>query len=282
MLVLACSTRSGGGRGTPRFDGSIADSGSDGGVVRSDSGPRPDAGPVEDEVLVYAHSAGTLFAFDPRALTVTPIGAFRLPDGSQAPQMTDLAVDSAGMIFTCGRTALYRVDATTAVATHVADFDLPTGVEFNGLTFLPAGALDPASEVLVGATDAGDYYRVDPATGATTLLGTYSNGYVSSGDIVSVEGAGTFATVKRDDLTTDLLVRLDPRTGTATRIGEGIGYSRLFGLGYWRSRLFAFHADGQLVEIDILTGQGTLVSTTTGTDQFWGAGVTTLAPVGPI
>lgn len=283
---LACSTRNGGGMpgfdvdGGAREDAGASDAGRDGSAA-VDAGTPTDAGVPTDDVIVWAHSARTLFAFDPRELVVSSVGDFILVDGTDAPVMTDLAVDSAGTLYACSRTALWRVDTESARATHLVDMALPTDVELNGLTFLPAGSLDAGDETLVGATDSGDYYRIDPETGATDHLGTYSNGYVSSGDIVSVEGAGTFATVKRDDLASDLLVRLDPRTGTATRIGEGIGFQRLFGLGYWRSRLFAFSADGALVEIDIETGIGSVVTDATGTDQFWGAGVTTLAPVGP-
>ena len=253
----------------------------DAGPMFPDAGPAIDAGTPEDDVIVWAHSADTLFALNPRTLTVTPVGMFSFADGGVVPGMTDLAVNKSGEIFTCSRTDLYRVDPRTAVTTHIAALGLESGVQFNGMTFLPEGVIDAEAETLVGATDAGDYYRVDPVTGTTTRLGTYSNGYLSSGDIVSVVGAGTFATVKRDDLTTDLLVRLDPATGTATRIGDGIGYRRIFGVGYWRSRLYGFVADGTLVEINIETGVGTPVDGETGSDQFWGAGVTTRAPVAP-
>lgn len=239
---------------------------------------------LEGEVVVWAHSRDTLYSFEPRELRVTAIGQFTTPNGEDDLQITDLAVTKDNVIYACSKIALYRVDGETAVATHVADFDLPEGVSFNGLTFLPEGVVDDDAETLVGATDdgeAGAYYRVDTETGATRELGRYSNGYRSSGDIVSVEGAGTYATVKREDLDTDLLVRIDPETGNATRIGDGIGFRRIFGLGYFRSHLYGFDADGTLIDIDPMTGVGEAVGTSTGTNEFWGAGVTTLAPVGP-
>jgi hypothetical protein len=79
----------------------------------------------------------------------------------------------------------------------------------------------------------------------------------------------------------DILVELTPETGMAVPIGTGTGFGSLFGLGYWRNRLYAFSNSGQLVEINIDTGAGTLLTDMTGADQFWGAGVTTLAPTGP-
>ncbi len=246
--------------------------------------PPVDAPPLMGEVLVYAHSKSTLFSFDPRSLRVASLGEFYDADHDEEPEITDIAITKDGEIYGCSRDALYRIDDENAASKRLAEFDLPEGVSFNGLTFVPMGELENDRETLVGATDDGEdgtYYRIDLETGATREIGRYSNGYRSSGDIVSVEGAGTFATVKRDDLDTDLLVRIDLTTGRATRIGDGIGYRRIFGLAYFRDRLYGFVADGTLVQIDLDTGVGDEVSTTTGTMQFWGAGVTTLAPVGP-
>ena len=250
-------------------------------VPQRDAEVWPDAGIVDDEVIVWAHSAETLYGFDPRTNTVSTVGDFMDPDGVPVVTVTDLAVDRDGRVLVCDYTSLYEVDPETALATHVADFPLNKGVRFFGLTFLPVGVLDADQETLVGATSTGEYYRLDPDTGAVNLLGQFSDGYVLSGDIVSVAGAGTFATVKRADIDTDVLVELDPETGEVTPIGSEIGFVSLFGLGYWRSRLFGFSSHGELVEIDIDRGTGELVTDQTGTDQFWGAGVTTIAPVGP-
>lgn len=241
----------------------------------------PDAGIVDDEVMVWAHSAQTLYEFDPRSETVTAIADFAAPNGDPLDDMTDLAVDRDGRMLTCSNLALFSVDPETAVATEIAVFPIDEGVRFYGLTFLPEGVLDVDQETLVGATSAGEYFRIDPDTGSSELLGQFSDGYVLSGDIVSVVGAGTFATVKRDDIDSDVLVDLDPSTGEVTPIGGPIGFVSLFGLGYWRSRLYGFSSRGELVQIDIDRGTGSLVTDQTGADQFWGAGVTTIAPVGP-
>ncbi|MCA9601897.1 MAG: hypothetical protein KC417_07735, partial [Myxococcales bacterium] len=57
------------------------------------------------------------------------------------------------------------------------------------------------------------------------------------------------------------------------------GYARIYGLGYWGAALYGFTADGTLIAIDTDTAKATVVSVTTGADEFWGAGVTTQAPV---
>ena len=72
-------------------------------------------------------------------------------------------------------------------------------------------------------------------------------------------------------------------TSTVTVIGATRSatedFRSLFGLGYWGRDLFGFTNSGQLLRIDRMTGTSEVVSTTTGTSQFWGAGVTTIVPV---
>lgn len=237
--------------------------------------------PVTDSVLVWANSPTALFSFDPRTNQVRTVGNFSVEGAPPTPlEITDLAVNAQGEVWAISFQSLYRVNTQTATLTWVAHF---ADFGFNALTFVPAGVLDPARETLV-AVSVLDYYRVDTQTGAATRIGSYGGGFSSSGDLVSIANAGTFATANSPDpwATSDVLVRIDLATGQVTPIGAGIGFDFLYGLGYWRSRLFGFSDSGQLVEINIQTGVGTVVTPNTGTTQFWGAGVTTVAPVGPI
>lgn len=280
LLFLFSACKPGGGDDDDDdVDASLADAASDSGGA--DAHVMYDAGLVEDDVLVWAHSADTLYSFDPRTDLVATIGQFRTAEGDLAAQMTDLAVNGDGELYTCSNDALFSVDPETARTTRIITFDVAVDVRFYGLTFLPEGVLDPAAETLVGATSNGEYYRIDESTGEAELIGRFSDDYGLSGDIVSVEGAGTYATVKRDDLDTDVLVQLDPETGQVDPVGTGIGFTNLFGLAYFRQRLYGFSSRGELILIDIDTGEGSIVTDQTGSDQFWGAGVTTIAPTGP-
>jgi hypothetical protein len=251
---------------------------------------RPDAaddGPDISSVLIYAHSADTLYSFSAYTLTVTEIGPFELPDGTPAPFMFDLAVNLAGDVYTSSDTSLYRCDPATARVTLVGEFGLAADEELYALTFLPEGVLRSDRETMIGATNAGAYYEVDVATAEASYLGQYPDGWLSSGDIVSIVGLGTYATLKRYDYPCDVLAEMTFRSDgsvSARVIGpidnpEGEQFSELFGLGYWGRSLYGFSNSGQLVEINRNTALGTLVATATGTDQFWGAGVTTIAPI---
>jgi hypothetical protein len=284
-LAAGCSRRSGGDRGG---DSGPSDAGTPDAAAPDtsfDAGPRPDGGPALEEVVIYAHSRDTLYSFSPYTLTVVEVGVFRNPDGSQAPFMLDLAVDSEGVVYTTSDASLYEVDPETADVTQIGEYDLG-GDRLFALSFLARDELRADYEALVGAANSGAYYEVDRASVATTYLGQYPDGWSSSGDIVSVAGLGTFATVRRSDFPSDVLVQiLFASDGTSTVVvkgpirGGGSDFTQLFGLGYWGRVLYAFSNDGQLIEVDRDTGAGSLVSTETGTTQFWGAGVTTRVPV---
>lgn len=102
-------------------------------------------------------------------------------------------------------------------------------------------------------------------------------GFVSSGDIVAVTGFGIVATVTGSG--GDVLVRLAPGTFAATPIGTTTGFTGLWGVGYWRDRVFGFSSGGSFVGIDTTTGQGTLIGNNG--IAWWGAAVTTAAPIIP-
>ena len=281
LALVAC-----GADDTPRF---VADSGVRRDAGALDAGPatypdvqaidvgRPDVPPRLDDVRVYAHTADSLYAIDPRSFTVTRVGDFIWPDGPS--QMTDLAINATGEAWGITFTSLYRVDLATARCTFVAPF---AGAQFNGLSFIPGGELEPG-EVLVAANRDGAYVRVDPATGVIRQLGLYGADTGSSGDLVSVAGGGTFATivdlnVGPGEEPVEYLARIDPTNGRATRIGP-TGVTRTWGVGYWRSRVYGFTEGGAVVTLDITTGRATEVARNN--VAWWGAAVTTIAPVAP-
>ncbi len=234
-----------------------------------------DGGGQAGESVIFAHTGPTLFRIDADTLELSEVGDFQWPAGINGDAITDIAIDGDGKITAVSNTRVYSVDSSTAAATLLST--LEAGHQFNALSWLPAGTIPGTSgEVLIGAAGDGSFWRIDPSTGAATLQGTYGNGYKSSGDLVSIEGAGTFATVK--DGTMERLVRLDPVTGATTPVGGPLAFTKIFGLAYWKGQLYGFTAGGALVVIDPTSGGSSLQQMTPGM-VWYGAGVTTQAPI---
>ncbi len=265
LLLAACGPTNG------MNGGGNGDGGSSGGGA--DANPNSaDARPPVLQASVYAHSSSTLYKVDPNTLAVTMVAPFGWPSGSDT--MTDIAIDKDGNMVGVSFTNVYAVDKDTAACRLLAP--LQSGLQFNGLSFVPGIGPDPnGPERLVGATTTGEVYQIDPNTGASTQVGAYGGNYGSSGDIVSVRGFGTVATVTNGG-STDILARLDPTTFAATPIGD-TGYTQIWGVGFWENKVFGFTDTQKFVLIDTNTGAATEVDTANVT--WWGAAVTTSAPV---
>jgi hypothetical protein len=130
-------------------------------------------------------------------------------------------------------------------------------------------------DVLVGTQNSdGKVFRIDPMTGGATQVGDMG-AYMSSGDMVAVAGFGTVQTVTSTN--GDQLVRLAQQTFSATPIGNGTGFSQIWGVAYFKGKVYGFTNGGAFVLIDANTGAGTMVSNNG--IAWWGAAVTTIAPV---
>jgi hypothetical protein len=240
-------------------------------VLDDMGGAITDFPPPYDNAVVYAHSASQLYKIDPDSLSITLIGTFNFPVFGE--QMTDIAVDPTGKMVGISFNNVYSIDTANAACTHLAALDR----QLNGLSFLPTTADPLGPTKLVGAAkDDGSFYEIDPMTGKSKVIGAYGNTITSSGDIVSVTGFGTVATVRQGASGNDFLARIDPATGAATLIGD-VGRVNVWGLGFWKGRVFGFSSVQGFMTIDPTTGKGTTVP---GGDtvSWYGAGVTTSAP----
>jgi len=255
----------------PSVQGGDDTGGDDGGDDAPDA--NPSIGPAEN-AAVFAHSSDELYKVDPETFTVSLVAPFTWP--GFADSMTDIAIDKDGLMIGISYTRVYRIDATTAACTL-----LSSNLQgmFNGLSFVPAGQVGfpEGPDVLVGSRNTdGKIFSIDPMTGAVTQVGDMGHGYVSSGDIVSVNGFGTVATVG-GTTGNDTLVRLAPVTFDATPIGSDTGYGDLWGIGFWEGQVFGFAESGQFVLVNTTTGVGAYQETSA--PRWWGAAVTTSAPI---
>ncbi len=224
---------------------------------------------------IYAHSYTDLYTIDPRTTAVVHVGAFGWPTGMEQEMMTDLAVDMNDKVTGISFDAVFDVDPKTAAATYLA----PLTASFNGLSYVPASELgQTGDDVLVGTALDGTVWRIDPTTGASTQIGSFGGGWISSGDLVSVKGFGTVATVNASDPDAiDYLARVDfMNGGKVTPIGS-TGMYDVWGLGFWGGKVYGFVATDEIVELDLVSGAATTL--TKGPMNWCGAGVTTLAPI---
>lgn len=283
------------------YDGDT-DSSDGGGDADSDTDADADGDfemPPQD-VLIYAHSADTLYGFSASRNEVVSSVPFVLSDGTAAPHMVDLAVNAAGEIYTSGDDELFTVDPVTGETVPVgvlrnSDGQLlnrDLGLRLYALTFVPRSLFPDAetTEVLIGAANEGECFIVDPATALCRALGSYPAAWRSSGDLVSVEGLGTtFATLREEggeyedpDYLAEITFlpggRIELSAPQPIRAGDR-AFVQIFGLGYWGRSLYGFSNSGELVEIDRDSAVGSLATEDTGASQFWGAGVTTQVPV---
>jgi len=241
---------------------------------------------------VYAHSELTLYRFNPVAGDFVTVGNFNCLEGTEGVAfMMDIAIDRAGnMVGTAAMSEhtvitgrLVSIDKMTAACAV-----LRTGSYPNSLAFVPVGTVLPDREALVGYVD-DSYVRIDPDSGAVSMVGRLNaagapNPWISSGDIVSIVGGGTYLTVipkgsVSADAQGDRIAEVDPATGAIVRVIGATGTPGLYGLGYWGGIAYGFSNGGLLVKIDLTTGAGTPVSITGAPAAFYGAGTTTVAPI---
>jgi hypothetical protein len=173
---------------------------------------------------------------------------------------------------------LYNVDKTTAKCSLIKSGGYP-----NSLSFVPQGTVDPNAEALVGF-EGSTYVRIFTDTGDKVTIGTLNGGYISSGDVVSVIGGGTYLTVfGGPENCGDCIIEVDPTTGAFVKNVGPLGHSAVYGLAFWGGAAYGFDAFGQLFQIDLTNGSTTTIQIPGAPVNlsFYGAGSSTAAPLEP-
>ncbi len=263
-----------GGSDSGPFGGS---SGSTAGGGKGGSGGASTGCAAESETAeVFGHSALTLYRVDAKTKAVQTVGNMSCGFSS----VIDLAINKQGEIYATTSSSLVKVDKTTAKCTLIKSGDSYP----NSLSFVPAGTVFPDKEALVGYQGS-TYVVIDTVTGAITTKGALTGGYTSSGDIVSVIGAGTYLTVKGKECNdNDCLVEVNPTTGDLIKKIGSANHADVFGLAYWANQLYGFTSEGQMFTYDLATNKTTDVSIPNAPFalSFYGAGSSTCARTAPI
>lgn len=225
---------------------------------------------------LYAHTSDTLYRLDAVANAFTLVGKFTFDKASGS--VTDIALDRYGKLFAITNHDLFACVTATAACKWLAAF--PGTGTFNGLTFVPTGTISATSETLIGIGTDGSWNQIDVVGTTTTItkLGSYGGKWLSSGDAFSVEGIGTYATLKGVSKT-DSLAQIDPKTGAILAIVGETGVNQLFGLAWWNGVFYGVSNDGNVYTLDTTTGAASKVSGISAPKgvKWWGAGVSTRA-----
>ena len=196
------------------------------------------SGTVNDGINceIFAHTAQDLFLVDPFNFTLTPFGS--VPN-----RMYDFDTHPDGTLYGLQGGSIYRYDA-----------GMGSWVTLAGIGVLGSGpngfAIDNDGTAYV--TSGTEVYSVDLDAGTSQRIG--NTGYLSSGDCV-VNKDGTLYMSAAQTVGNDLLVIIDPVTGSATEVGN-IGVRAVYGLTAAWGYMFGFTGEGDLVLIDEVTGAG--------------------------
>lgn len=213
----------------------------------------------------YAHTASDLWSFDVVTNGAAPIG----PLGVDGGVLTDIAIDRYGVLYAITFDDLYVCHPQTTECWWLGA--LPQSS--NGLTFLPAGTLLPDEDALVGIAQDGSWslLTVVGTTVQSSSVGAYPAGWGSSGDVFSVLGTGTFAAV--DQGSVDTIYEVDPLNGDFVREVASLPYSGIWGIAGWDDAIFAFDSTGDVLSMDPITGDWSLIGSYG--VSWYGAGVRT-------
>ncbi len=236
----------------------------------------PDVAPGKPVGNLYAHTKDTLYFLDVPNAKFQKVGVFSF--NKNKGLVTDIALNKWGNLFAVTYGDLFQCNRLDAKCVWLAK--LPQ--EFNGLTFIPEGIVDPNQEALVGIAGKGAWYHVQFGGGKVTLkaIGGYGGTWWSSGDAFSVVGVGTYATLKKCNGCDNYLAEVDPATGKIKKLIGKTGKAKgLFGLAWWAGVFYAVSSDGFVYILDVKTGDATKVKGITVPKgvKWWGAGVSTRA-----
>jgi len=226
---------------------------------------------VAGHETVYAHDHSTLHFMNVITYNMSTIGNFTYT-GGPGGSMTDIAIDRYGVLYGCTYNDLYVCHPETAECWHLG----PLAGTYNGLTFVPAGTMDPYEDVLVAISGGGDWFRLDGYLNqqlTTTLVGGYGPGNASAGDAFSIDGVGAWAAINGSNI-----VSINPNDGTVLNHFTTAG-TNTWGLAGWLDVIFAFDASGEVHAIDPATASTQLVASAP--NAWWGAGVRTWIPPNP-
>ncbi len=187
--------------------------------------------------LYVVDPTSNLYTLDPATASPRLVG----PVGIS--HVTDIAFHGP-TLYGVSFSQFLRIDPSTGAGAAVG----ATGFSTNGLAVAPDGTIYAAA----GA----QLIEINPVTGAGTAVGSFGSGLSSSGDLAIDSNGVLFGALNATGGV--VLARIDRNTGAASTIGT-TGLSSVYGLTFFCCRLFGSSGAGELLDINVATGQATVI-----------------------
>lgn len=210
---------------------------------------------------------GNLYKIDCAKATFTKMAQVRIPPKTGAgpaetPTLCDLAATPDGYLYGISDTSLYLINQQDPTKSK--------NLGNHGLTG-PWGMTAVGTDLMIN-TSGGQVYLVDRKTAKAKHVGAMGGSLGASGDMAYV-GETIFSSVK-DSAGKETLVRIDPKTGKATRVGVlrdpmGGSVQDVYGLIDQKGLLYGVCADGRIVRIETSNARCVVIKRTSTT--WWGA-----------
>ena len=203
--------------------------------------------------LLYIHSATQLYSWSDET-GFSGIGNFTLPDGNQ-PNITDIAINSAGEFYAISTSSLYQVNPDTADLLLMGSLSEP----LFGLAF-------DASDTLYGS---GNGLFIVNVTSSSLIPIDLDTSLQNTGDLVGTPDGSLFCFMDNPESAAgDVLLSIAPQSGT-TQIIASLEIEEFWGAAYAYNMIIAVSNSGYMLLIDLETGEANAYETEV--TDLWGA-----------
>jgi hypothetical protein len=163
--------------------------------------------------------------------------------GNTGVQLTDITF-AGRALYAISFTDLYWLNPATGASHHIGSLGSSSA---NALT------TEPRTNTLYGADQSGNFFRINPRTGHTTLIGNFGHGLGSAGDL-TFAGGRLYATVSLNGSAETYLATVNVRTGAARIVGD-TRYTDVFGLVTGNGAFYGATDNGLFLAISPVTGR---------------------------
>jgi len=165
--------------------------------------------------------------------------------GRTGVELTDIAFRGK-TLYAISFTDLYWLNAKTGASHHIGSLG-------SGVASANALVTQPKTNILYGADQFGDVFKINQKTGRVTIIGTFGNKLLGSAGDLTFAGGHLYALVFKTGSTETYLATVSLHTGAAKIVGD-TGFKNVWGLVTGSGALYGATDGGLFVVISPATG----------------------------